>query len=102
MSAKDRAQKAAAARAARFDAAAMEGLRQTLNNADGRAFLWEFYARNAEAEFEPGARGRRGVALDLMRAMRIADFEGVQIMREEWEKPKQGTQAEADDEGEGE
>lgn len=87
MSAKDRAVRSAQQRDTRFATASMEGLRQTLASPDGRAFIWWFYAGNSEAEGE-GGKGRRALARELMRAARIADFDMVQAMREEWERPQ--------------
>jgi len=95
MSAKDRAERAAQAREKRFVTSAMEGLRQALNSPDGRAFIWWLYSENAEAEGDKASRGQRVVAREVLRAARLADFEALQIMREEWEKP--GTRAEAEE-----
>lgn len=97
MSAKDRAQKAAEQRDKRFVTAAMEGLRQALNSPDGRAFVWWLYSENIDAEGDKTSRGRRVVAREVRRAALIADFEALQIMREEWEKPKLGTRAETEE-----
>lgn len=96
MSAKDRAQKRAEADERRFVQSAMNGVRQALNSPDGRAFLWFFYGDNIDAE-GPGGKGRRAVAREIMKACRAADFEMLQIMREEWEKPKHSPATEQDD-----
>lgn len=96
MSASDRAAKKAMKDDARFTRSAMEGLRQTLHSPDGRAFLWRFYTDNVDAEGE-GSKGRRAFARELMRAARIADFDMLQIMREEWERPKAREEAEAEE-----
>lgn len=101
MSAKERAQRAAEQQDRRFVTAAMEGLRQALASPDGRAFVWWLYAENADAE-GPGSKGRRIVSREVLRAARIADFENLQIMREEYEKPRLGARAEAEEEDEGE
>lgn len=98
MSAKDRAEKAARQREQAFVAGAMEGLRQALNSPDGRAFVWWLYSENAEAEGDDSAHGRRSVAREVVKAARLADFDALQIMREEWEKPVLGTRAEAEGE----
>lgn len=87
MSAKDRARQRAEQRERKLISSAMEGLRQCLDSPDGRAFLWWFYADNADVEGE-GSKGRRLVARDLLNSARIANFEGLQLMREEWEKPR--------------
>lgn len=96
MSASQRAERASQAREKRFVAAAMEGLRQALSTPDGRAFIWWLYSENADAEGDKTSRGRRVVSKEVLRAARIADFEGLQIMREEWEKPRLGARAEAE------
>lgn len=102
MSAKDRAERSAKTHEQRFISAAMEGLRQCLNSPDGRAFLWWLYSENADADGDKTSRGRRVVAREVLRAARLADFEALQIMREEWEKPRLPTlRGEAEAEGPG-
>ena len=94
MSARDRAARDAKQRDEQFTLAAKLGLKEALNDPNGRAFIWMFYAGNAEAE-GPGSKGRRAAARELMIAARIANWPGVQIMREEHEAPRAGRQEEA-------
>lgn len=100
MSAKDRAQREAERREKQFARASMEGLRQCLNSPDGRAFIWALYSDNADSEGEADGVGRRAVARDILKMSRYADFPALQIMREEWEQPRAGAQAEDEPEDE--
>lgn len=97
MSARDRAEKNAKQRDQRFWAAAKEGMRQAMESPDGRAMVWAIYSENADAEGK-GSKGRRIIARDLLRAASLANWLGVQIMREEWEQPRLGVAQEADPE----
>lgn len=101
MSAKDRARQRAEQRERKLVASAIEGIRQCLDSPDGRAFLWWFYADNADAEGQ-GSKGRRMVAREILKAARVANFEGLQIMREEWEKPRMRAPDEPEPEAESE
>lgn len=87
MSASERRAKEAQREDRRFVQDAMNGLRQALATQQGRAFVWWLYSENAEAEGK-GGKGRRVVAREVLRAARIADFEGLQAMRQEHEQPK--------------
>ena len=86
MSAREKAEKAAASRQQRTNERAVNGMRNLLADPDGRALLWSIYSGNADAE-GPGSRGRRTLARDIIRAAKVANWEGVQAMREEFEKP---------------
>ena len=104
MSAADRAARAHENEERRLVAAVEEGMRQTLQSADGRAFLWWFYARTAGVEDADADPGRRFVGIELAKAAKQADWEGWQLMREENEKPKrrkaQAQETQEDDDGE--
>jgi len=99
MSAKDRALRQARADDARRIAAEKEGMRQALSTPDGRALI-AFITRNALDAEGPGSKQLRQFGRDILQAAQFANWDGVQIMREEWEKPKQGTRAEAEEDGE--
>jgi hypothetical protein len=86
MSAKDRAERTAKEHQDRFDRMTLEGAREVMGSPNGRAFVWSILALGLEAEGEEGA-GRRALARDIQRSLRLADFDGLQIMREEWERP---------------
>lgn len=83
----------------RFVTKAMNGLNQALNTEEGRAFIWWLYSENVDAEGK-GGKGQRGVARELLKAARVANFAGLQQMRVEFERPKLGTRAEAQGEEE--
>jgi hypothetical protein len=100
MSAKDRAEKAMKATDARRQAAESEGMRQALDSPDGRALI-SWMTREALAAEGPGSRMLRAFGRDIMLAATLANWDGVQIMREEWEKPRLGTRAEAEEEDDG-
>ena len=99
MSAKDRALKRARADDARARAAEKEGMRQALDSPDGRALVSWITTAAMEAE-GPGSKQLRQFGRDILQAAQVANWDGVQIMREEWERPKVGTRAEAEEEGE--
>ena len=101
MSASERARKLAERREKRLFEDAMSGLAHLLESPQGRAFIWWFYSDNAEAEGEDG-KGRRVVARNLMQAARIANWDGLQIMREEHEKPRGIVAPQGEPEGEDE
>lgn len=62
-----------------------EGSREILDSPNGRALMWSILELCLEAEGDEGL-GRRAVARDLLRTFRLASWEGLQIMREEWER----------------
>lgn len=103
MSAKDRAQKRLEQADRKFVRSAMMGLTDALDSPNGRAYFWYFYAENANAEGDDGA-GRRAVAREMLEAATIANWDGVQAMREENEKPpvsaREAMLSEADNAGE--
>lgn len=98
MSAKDRALRAARAEDSRRIAAEKEGMRQALDSPDGRALI-SFITRQALEAEGKGAKQLRQFGRDILQAAQFSNWDGVQIMREEWEKPKAGTRAEAEEEG---
>lgn len=91
--------KAHGQRDARLDRMMSEGAREVLSSPNGRAFVWAVLAECIDAEGEEGP-GRRAVGREVIDILRVAAWEDLQIMREEWEKPKAGTRAEAEEEGE--
>lgn len=97
MSAKDRALKRARADDARRIAAEAEGMRQALESSDGRALIAFITSTALEAEGK-GSKQLRQFGRDILKAAQFANWDGVQIMREEWEKPKAGARAEAEEE----
>jgi len=97
VSAKDRAERAAKQRQERFDRMALEGARENMVSPNGRAFMWSILSLCLDAEGDEGA-GRRAMARDIQRALRLADFDGLQTMRDEWERPTFGAHAEAESE----
>ena len=99
MSARDRAERLSRERERRFVNAAMEGMRQSLNSPDGRAFIWWLYSENVNAEGE-GTLGQRIVAREVLKAALTMDFPAVQIMREEWEQPRLVSAEAGEEEGE--
>lgn len=96
MSATDRARKASEALEKRRSIAMEEGMRRTLQDPDGRALIMWLVDTSLRAEGE-GSAQLRAFGRDIMLSAQLASWEGVQIMREEWEKPR-GTRAEAEDE----
>lgn len=96
MSAKDRAERAHNADNRRRRAAEAEGIRQALGTPDGRALISWLIRTGLEAEGK-GSKQLRQFGRDILRTAALADFEALQIMREEWEKPKLWTRAEAEE-----
>lgn len=96
MSAKDRAERAMREREKRQKRMAEAGLREMMENPNIRATIAVWMLPALEAEGHDGA-GRRALARDLMRALKIAAWDGLQIMREEWERPMQAARAEGEE-----
>lgn len=64
------------------------GMRQMLDSREGRALFWNLYHENiAFAPTHEEGPGRIAAARDMMRIAVHADFDGVQRMREEHERP---------------
>ena len=99
MSSKERAMRQAAAIDRQRIAAEKEGMRQALESPDGRALI-SFITRAALEAEGPGSSQLRQFGRDILKAAQIANWDGVQIMREEYEKP--GMRAEAEEEPEDE
>lgn len=98
MSATERAMKAQDRADRLFAQAVDNGFRLALSDPDGRAMLWALYAKECQTEGMADHQ-RRAVGLAIASLAKDADWNGWQLMREEHDKPKQGTHAEADDEG---
>ena len=86
MSAKDRLEQASKARDEQQNRMGIDGAKELMASPNGRALMAIWLLPNLEAEGEQGA-GRRAMARDLYTALKVAAFDGVQIMREEWERP---------------
>lgn len=101
MSAKDRAERAMRERDSRQSRMADAGLREMMGNPNIRATIAMWLLPALEAEGNDGA-GRRALARDLMRGLKVSAWDGLQIMREEWERPlvRGGEQAGEEDDGE--
>lgn len=96
MSATERARKLAEGHDKRRIAAEKEGMRRVLADSDGRALLFWILDTATKAEGD-GSSQLRSLGWDILNVALMASREGVQAMREEWEKPR-GTRAEAEDE----
>lgn len=94
MSASERRANAARQYGQRLIASAMDGLKEALDTPNGRALVWYYYAENVDAE-GAGSRGRRAIARDLMRAASLANWAGVQQMREDHERARAWAKADA-------
>lgn len=86
MSAKDRLERDYRQKEERGARLMREGMRQCLESPDGRALLSWIIHTALESEGK-GSTQLRMFGRDILGAARHANWEGVQIMRNEWEKP---------------
>ena len=86
MSGKDRLEQASRARDEQQSRMSIEGAKELMASPNGRALMALWLLPNLDAEGEDG-QGRRAMARDLYTALKLAAFEGVQLMRDEWERP---------------
>lgn len=98
MSAKDRYMRESRAREARVTADIRDGMARMLDDPSMRAAVHEWLTL-CEAE-GPGTKALRKFGRELTRAFEIANWNGVQIMREEYRKPRSGVAPEPEQEGE--
>ena len=99
MSAKDRLAREYAQKEERRTRLMAEGMRLVLNSPDGRALMSWIIHTALEAEGQ-GSRQLRLFGRDMLGAARRANWEGVQIMRDEWEKPGAMPEQEEEDQDE--
>lgn len=92
MSARDRQQKDA-----RKKRAELEGMRQVLNSPDGRALMSWIILETIGAEGK-GSKQLRAFGRDMLKAAQVANWEGLQEMRQEWERPSAAPEPEEDEE----
>lgn len=86
MSSKERYERLARQREDQTIRAQKEGMRQALESTDGRALLYWIISTSMEAEGK-GAKQLRLFGRDILRAAMLSNWEGVQMMRQEYEQP---------------
>lgn len=95
MSAKERKEREATADEQRRQRAERNGMAQLLNDSNGRALV-SWLTRTAMEAEGPGSKQLRAFGRDILRAAQLANWQGVQLMRDEWERPRLGARAEAE------